>query len=387
MKKRPRRLSAAFVKTVTTPGRYGDGFGGFGLSLLVKTRKYDGVAKSWSQRLWIDGGPVNVGLGQYPVVLLSEARQRALENRRTIERGEDPRKPRRSVPTFAEAAERVIELHRPTWKNGERIAGQWRASLRDYALPVLGSMTVDEVTTADVLAVLTPIWSTVPAAADRVRTRISAVLKWTIAEGHRGDNPAGDAVTAALPRKNGGTRHHRAAAHGDMADVLATVRESGAWAGARLALAFTALTATRANEVLGMTWAEVDTDAATWTVPASRMKTKREHRIPLSRQSLAILDEAREVPRRGGDLVFPAPRGGVLFNTALLRLLDGTGTTTHGMRSAFSSWCADNGTDREVREAALAHVVGGTAGAYQRSDLFLRRKDLMEAWGAHILGK
>ena len=156
MKKRPRRLSAAFAKTATTPGRFGDGFGGFGLSLLVKTRKYDGVAKSWSQRLWIDGGPVNVGLGQYPIVTLSEARARALDNRRMVERGEDPRKPRRSVPTFAAAAEAVIELHRPTWKNGERIASQWRASIRDYALPVLGGMTVDRITTADILAVVIP---------------------------------------------------------------------------------------------------------------------------------------------------------------------------------------------------------------------------------------
>ena len=167
-----------------------------------------------------------------------------------------------------------------------------------------------------------------------------------------------------------------------MAEVLAKVREGGAWIGARLALAFVALTATRANEVLGARWSEIDGD--TWTIPADRMKTKREHRIPLSRPALDILDEAREVPRRGGDLVFPAPRGGVLYNTALLRLLDGTGTTTHGMRSAFSSWCADNGTDREVREAALAHVVGGTAGAYQRSDLHERRRELMQQWADYI---
>ena len=381
--KRPTRLSAAFVRTVKDPGRYGDGRGSFGLSLLVQRRAAGGLAKSWSQRLWVSGGPVNVGLGAYPIVTLSEARQRALDNRRMVERGEDPRKPRRSVPTFAEAAEAVIALHRPTWKNGERIAGQWRASLRDYALPVLGDKRVDAIATAHVLAVLSPIWTTVPATADRVRTRVSAIMKWTIAEGHRTDNPAGEAVTAALPRQNGGTRHHRAVGHADVAEVLAKVQEGGTWIGARLALAFVALTSCRAGEVLGMTWAEVDGD--TWTVPASRMKTKREHRVPLARQSLAILDEAREVPRRGGDLVFPAPRGGRLYNTALLRLLDGTGTTTHGMRSAFSSWCADNGTDREVREAALAHVVAGVEGSYQRSDLFLRRREVMQAWGAYIM--
>ena len=383
--RRPTRLSAAFVKTATAPGRYGDGRGGFGLSLLVQGRKDGGVAKSWSQRLWIAGKAVNGGLGAYPIVTLSQARAKALDNRRMVERGEDPRKPRRSVPTFAAAAAAVIELHRPTWKGSARTEVQWLATLRDYALPVLGDKRVDIITTADILAALTPIWSTVPAAADRARTRISAVMKWAIAEGHRADNPAGEAITAALPRQNGGTRHHRAAAHGDMADVLATVRDSGAWIGARLALSFCALTSCRANEVLGATWSEVDLESATWTIPADRMKTKREHRVPLSTQALRVLDEAREAPRRGGDLVFPAPRGGVLYNKALLELLDGTGTTTHGFRSAFSSWCADSGTDREVREAALAHVVGGTEGAYMRSDLYERRRELMQTWADYIM--
>ena len=390
MKRRPRRLSAAFVKTVTEPGRYGDGFGGFGLSLLVKPRKYGGVARSWSQRLWIDGKAVNVGLGQYPVVLLSEARQRALDNRRMVERGEDPRKPRRVVPTFAEAVEAVIELHRPTWKNGERIAGQWRQSLRDYALPKLGELTVDSITTADVLSVLSPIWSTVPTVAERLRTRIGAVMKWAVAEGYRTDNPAGDALKAALPRTNGKTtKHHRAAAPADVAGILAKVRESGGWAGTKLALAFVALTAARPNEVCGMTWAEVDGD--TWTIPAARMKAKREHRVPLSRQALDVLDEAAVLARGGVEpagLVFPAPRGGAHYNKALLDVLKGTGTesTTHGLRSAFSTWCADTGRDFELRETAIAHTVGSAVvQAYQRSDLHERRRSLMADWASFIM--
>ena len=385
-KRRPGRLSAAFVRTVTDPGRYGDGFGGFGLSLLVKRRKHGGVAKSWSQRLWIGGKGVNVGLGQYPVVLLSEARQRALENRRTVEQGGDPRQRSGSaVPTFAEACERVIAVHAATWKGGGRTAENWRASLRDYALARLGSMPVDTITPADVLAVVLPIWTAKHTTAERVRVRIGAVLKWTVAEGYRADNPAGDAITAALPRNGGHNRgHHRAAAHADMADVLSKVRVADAWKGAKLALEFVALTATRAAEVRGMTWREVE--AATWTIQAARMKTAREHRVPLSRQALRVLDEARTFSGGADERVFPSQTGKQMTNAVLLRVLTGmdTGTTTHGMRSAFRSWAADTGADREVAEAALAHTVKGVEGAYQRSDLFERRRDVMQAWADYI---
>ena len=385
--KRPARLSAAFVKTVKDPGRYGDGRGGFGLSLLVQRRAAGGLARSWSQRLWIDGGPVNVGLGAYPIVTLAEARAKALENRRMVERGEDPRKPRRTVPTFADACERVIELHRPTWKNS-RTAGQWRGSLAAHALPVLGGMTVDTIGTGDVLRVLRPLWTDRPAIAGQLRTRISAVMRWCIGEGHRTDNPAGDAVTAALPRQNGTRQHHRAADHADVAGVLATVRDSGAWEGAKLALAFTALTATRGAEARGATWVEIDGD--TWNIPGERMKTGRPHRIPLSRQALDVLREARALSRGGVEpegVVFPAVRGGELSGTVLLRALAGTDSTVHGFRSSFRSWCADTGVDRELAEAALAHVAGTVERAYQRSDMHERRRDLMQSWADYIMPK
>ena len=385
-KRRPRRLTAAFVRTVTEPGRYGDGFGGFGLSLLVKLRKYGGVAKSWSQRLWIGGRAVNVGLGPFPVVNLSEARQRALDNRRMVEQGGDPRKPSGSaVPTFAEACERVVEIHAATWKGGGRTVDQWRASLRDYALPRLGSKKVDTIAPADVLAVLLPIWTTKHATADRLRVRIGAVMRWAIAEGHRADNPAGEAITAALPRQNGGTRHHRTVAHRELADVLGKVRASGAWTCTKLALEFIALTATRAAEVRGMTWAEVD--GATWTIPAGRMKTGREHRVPLSGAARRVLDEARAVSGGGADdRVFPSQTGKQIANAVLLRLLTDlqANTTTHGLRSAFRSWAADQGVDRELAEAALAHTVKGVESAYQRSDMHERRRELMERWADYI---
>ena len=200
--KRPKMLSATFVRTVSRPGRYGDGRGGFGLSLLVKPRDNGRLSKSWCQRLCIDGHLTNVGLGAYPLVTLKEARDKALANRRAVEQGLDPRSQRAAarVPTFAEAAEAVIKIHAETWKNGSRSEEIWRQSLGDYVMPKLGRKQVDRITTSDVLSAITPIWTSRRETAKRVRQRISAVMKWAVAEGLRQDNPAGTPSRRPCPR-------------------------------------------------------------------------------------------------------------------------------------------------------------------------------------------
>ena len=214
----------------------------------------------------------------------------------------------------------------------------------------------------------------------------SAVMRWCVAERHRVDDPAGEAVRSALPKNgNGEKRHHRAVGHADVVDVLATVRSSSGWAGARLAVEFVTLTATRSDEGRAARWDEIDQEGRTWTIPGERMKTAQEHRVPLSRQALAVLDEAR---RLGDDeLIFPAARGrGAIAGPvlgALLRELNIPGTL-HGMRASFRSWCADTGVDRETAEAALAHVVRGVEGAYQRSDLLTRRAEVMQTWADYV---
>ena len=158
--KRPKRLSATFVNTVNVPGRYGDGRGGHGLSLLVKPASTGGFPKSWAQRIRLDGKAANVGLGAYPVVTLARARQKALANARTVSEGRDPRDRTGRAPTFEQAVETVLEIHAENWKDGGKSAAQWRASLRDYAVPKIGRKRVDRMTTADVMEVLLPIWST-----------------------------------------------------------------------------------------------------------------------------------------------------------------------------------------------------------------------------------
>ena len=381
MRKRP--LTAAFVARVKTPGRYGDGgHGGLGLYLRVHRMTSGRVSKSWGQRIRVGGKPTNLGLGSYPVVTLREAREKALENRRSIHWGHDPRAAR--VPTFEAAVETVMAIHSPTWKDPSRIAGQWRQTLRDYTYPRIGRKRVSEVATADVLDILKPIWSSKPAAARVVRQRIGAVMKWAVAKGYRSDNPAGDAIAAALPRNGNATRHHQALPHGEVAAALDKVRNSGSHAGVRLALEFMVLTATRSNEVRGATWDEFDHDV--WTIPASRMKAKREHRVPLSRRALEILEEARKRHDDGG-IVFRGAKGGGInasMFSGLLRHL-GIEGTPHGMRSSFRDWCSETGVAREVAEAALAHVVKNKVeAAYARSDLLDRRREVVEAWAAYL---
>ncbi len=384
---RPAALSAAFVRTVTRPGRYGDGRGGYGLSLRVMPMANGRISKTWSQRVRLAGRPNNLGLGRYPLVSLAEARAAALKNARAIAQGLDPRGGR--VPTFEEAAEQVIALHEPTWKHGARSAGIWRSSLQAYVMPLLGRLSVADVTTAHVLSCLVPIWTAKPVTARRVRQRIGAVMKWAVAKRYRADNPAGDAIAEALPKTNGGAKKPmRALPHADVGAALDRIRESGAWPATKLALEFLTLTACRSGEVRLAQWTEVDVDAALWTVPAKHTKTARPHRVPLAGRAVEVLREAAQYAD-GSGLVFPSVTGRPLSDNTLSKLLRelGLGGTPHGMRSAFRSWCADTNQPRELAEAALAHVVRGVEGAYQRSDVLAARRELAADWAAYLGGR
>ena len=380
---RPRKLSASFVKTVRRPGRYGDGRGGFGLSLLVKPTSTGRISRTWAQRLYINGRAVNLGLGAYPLVTLKEARAKALENRRALARGMDPRSG--GIPTFARAAEKVIAIHRANWKPGSDTEEQWRQSLRTYVYPKIGDKRVNKITSTDVMAVLLPIWNEKRVTATRVRNRISAVMRWAVAKEYREGNPAGDTIAAALPRNGVRTVHHRALPHAQVARALARVRASTSQPVTKLAFEFLVLTASRSGEARSARWADIDARAATWTVPGEHMKTGREHRVPLSSRALEVLAQAR---RRcnGSELAFPSPAGRKLTGNTLsllCRRLE-IAAVPHGFRSSFRDWCAERGVPREVAESALAHAVKGVEGAYLRSDLFERRREVMEAWADYV---
>ena len=374
-------LTAAFVKTVIRPGRYGDGRGGLGVSLLVRAMSNGRWSKTWSQRLQIGGRPVMIGLGAYPVVGLADARAKALRNAREREAGRDPRSP--PMPTFSQAAETYIALRQGEWRDGGRTEQSWRQSLRVHAAPLAG-VRVSDIQTAHVLAILMPIWNVKPDTARKVKQRVSSVMQWCMAANYRTDDPAGPAVSAALPSNNGKAAHLKALAHGDVARALAKIDASAAWVGTKRAIRFVALTACRSGEARGCVWNEIDLEAATWTIPSTRTKTKVAHRIPLSGAAMAVVQEARA--DADGPLVFPGARGKQQADSNLSGLFRDLGIdgTTHGLRTSFRNWCAESGLPRELAESALAHVVGGTEGAYFRTDLYELRRELMEKWADYL---
>ena len=379
--KRPKRLSASFVRTVNVPGRYGDGRGGFGVSLLVKANTSGGFSKTFSQRLRIGGKPVMIGLGAYPVVTLARAREKALKNARLVEQGKDPRVPKRTVPTFEEAAEQVIALRREGWR-GTGSETQWRAMLARYAFPLIGSKPVDKVDSADVLAILGPIWFTKAETARRLKQRLGVIMRWTIVAGHRtaADPVAG--ISEALPKQNGGKKHFRSLPHGEVAGALVRIRNSQAWTTTRLCLELQILTAVRPSEARLAEWQEIDLQGRLWMIPGERMKGGREHRVPLSVRAVEVLEEATDLSGPEG-LVFPGPSGRPISIATATKLLKDLGipAVAHGFRASFRSWAADAGHVREVAEMALGHVVGGVEGSYQRSDLLDQRRELMRSWG------
>ena len=378
------KLTDRKVKALWHPGRYSDGAT---LYLMVTP----GGSKQWIQRLTVRGKQTDIGLGGYPVVGLREAREKAQANRARARAGADPllEKRRTTVPTFRNLAAQHIDALRPTWRNAKH-AAQWGSTLAAYAYPYIGNRPVDQVTRADVIGLLSPIWTEKPETARRVRQRVKAVMARAIAMQYIEFNPAGEGIAAALARLPRIKAHHKALPYAQLPAALKAVRESPATPAVKLGFLLLALTACRSGEVRGARWEEVDLETATWTVPAERMKAGRAHRVPLSDEAIAVLEEARELDN-GSGLVFPAPRssGGLsdMAFTQLLRRL-GLDFVPHGLRSSFRDWAAERtSAPHAVMEAVLAHSVrNSTEAAYFRSDLFDLRRGLMAEWGEYLGG-
>ena len=377
-------LSARKVETAR-PGRHSDGHG---LLLLVKPSG----ARSWVLRYQIDGRRRDMGLGSWPEVTLSMARDRALDARRSIASGRDPLHEKAKIKKllFRDAATAVIESKRSGWRNAKH-AAQWTATLEHYAYPLLGDCDVCAITTENVIAVLSPIWTEKPETASRVRQRIEAVLDYASAIGVRQDaNPARwrghlDHLLAR-PSKVRSVVHHRALDWRKMAGLMAELAERDGY-GAR-ALTFAILTATRSGEVRGATWSEIDIDRKVWIIPAGRMKAGKEHRVPLSDAALAQLGDS-QAPR---DVIFPGGKGfkspmSDMTLAAVLKRVGQHGITVHGFRSSFRDWAGETTNfPREVIEAALAHRLKDKAeAAYARGDLFQKRRTLMQAWADFLV--
>lgn len=376
------QLTETKIKALTTPGVYADGDG-----LYIRVAK--GGSKSWTF-IWRRGKDRHeIGLGGHgrgtAPVSLTLAREKADAIRNQLARGEDPRTARRSrAVTFADCMAEVLKARAPRWKNAKH-AAQWTMTLREYAKPLHG-LPVAGITVRDVKDCVEPYWTATPETGERLRSRIEIVINHAIALGYRTDaNPAvyrGLLENVLGPRQKLTRGHHAAAAYKDAPTIARAL--AGAHGTAARAVEFVMLTAARTGEARGATWGEIDFDVAIWTVPANRMKAGKEHRVPLSTRAIEILADMRA--RGNGDSIFAdKPGGAAVSDTAMTKSLrraapDAT-ATLHGLRSTFRDWAGDvSHHPRDTIEAALAHTLDATEGAYRRSDALAKRRALMQDW-------
>jgi integrase len=383
----PRKVSSA------GPGKYEDGGG---LRLVVSTSG----AKKWVLRFTIDRKRREMGLGSFPDVGLSEAREESAKHRKKAKTGVDPIEARQSepdqIPTFTSCAARYIRAQRSGWKNAKH-ARQWVSTLKTYARPEIGSKRVGDISTEDILKVLSPIWTTKTETAKRVQGRVENILDYAAAHKYRDPlNPARwrGHLDKLLPKPSRvkTVTHHPAMPHTEVPAFMAELSSNDSVSA--LALRFLMLTAARTNEVLQAQWSEIDSDGAIWSVPASRMKAKRVHRVPLSYVATFVLETLPRIA--GSSYLFPGTRNGrPLSNMALLQLMRGMGYgvnggrgdyVPHGFRSSFRDWSGEvSSFPRDVAEMALAHVVENKVeAAYRRGDLFEKRRMMMQQWAEYL---
>ena len=385
------KLTLAFIRSLAPDGRthrYSDG------GTLLLSLSPTG-ARTWIQRLTVAGRRHDIGLGGWPTVTITEARARALENRRLARRGGNPlaaRQARAQQPiiTFRLAAQKYHAANRGRWRTDDS-ASRFLSSLAKHAFPRIGGMPVEQIAGPDVIACLLPVWTRTPSVGRRVKQRMALVFDYCQAHGYTKANPC-NGIEAALPARKAKTVHHRALPYAGVPAVLRTIADNDqVLPVARACFVFLVLTAVRSGEARGARWREVDLDEREWRIPADRMKADREHRIPLPDAALDILQRFRPRDARDAALVFPSPlTGRQLSDMTLLRCLKTTGladrTTVHGFRSSFRDWAAErSGHTRDVIETALAHTVGDDVErSYARSDLFDQRRALMAQWAAYV---
>ena len=374
-------LSATAVRNLKEPGKYYDLHG---LFLRIEPTG----SRRWVQRVSVAGRQREIGLGSADLVTLAEARELAVSNKKLARAGGDPlaaKQQHLAIPSLNEAIDKVIELYAPTWTNAKH-AAQFKSTLTNYVTPRLGRRPVNDIQAADILSVLQPIWVDKNETARRVKQRIGTVMKWAIAQGYRTDDPT-LALNQVLPKPNRKPKHRASLPYTDVADCLNAIKNSDAMLSTKLAIELLVLTATRSGEVRLADWSEVDLDAKTWTIPAERMKMKEEHIIPLSDRALHVLQQANALGDDG--LIFPGMRSGrPMSDMTMSKLVKELGypVDIHGFRTSFRTWVQEQtNTAHEVAERALAHkTTNKVEAAYARSDLFEKRRKLMDAWASYL---
>jgi integrase len=385
----PRRAKGLTVKSVETLGK---GYHADGGGLYLQVTGNGG--RSWVFRYQRTGKRRDMGLGPVYLVGLAEARRRALECRRCLFEGIDPLERKRSQSiaaaigaaktiTFREAAEQYIAAHQASWRAKQHLA-RWHRTLGKYVYPVFGDLPAQAIDIALVMKVLEPIWPKMPESAARIRGRIESVLDWaTVRQYRAGDNPARwrGHLDKLLPKVSKISKVKHAMPYAEIGAFMTDLRQRDTVT-AR-ALEFAILTAARPGEAIGARWSEVNFAERLWTIPPSRMKAHREHRVPLSNAAMAVIEKMAAI--RSSEYVFPGrSNGSSVSHTAFSDQIETLGhrATAHGFLSTFRDWAAERTNfPNEVAEMALAHAVGDKVeAAYRRGDLFQKRQQLMDAW-------
>jgi len=378
-------LTALKVRNLKEPGRYSDGDG-----LMLEVGK-SGRA-SWMLRVQSNGRRRDIGLGSSALVSLAEAREEASRIRKAIHAGQDPvaerKKVRHEVPTFRNAALKVHEERKLSWKNGKH-QDQWLTTLKTYAFPWLGDRLVSDIEGSAIRNVLAAIWLSKPETARRVRQRIGVVLDWSYSQGFRSSEAPMRSISRGLPRQPKTGRHFEALPFEEMPTFLACLRDRSSVG--RLALEFLILTAARSGEVRGAIWSEIDLKKNLWTVPAERMKAGKPHVVPLSKEAIDVLSRAKTFAVPASELIFPGQKVmKPMSDMTLLKILRDMEQpfTVHGFRSTFRDWVAEETHyPGEIAETALAHAIPNKVeAAYRRTDFLEKRRGLMREWGAYCTG-
>lgn len=383
------KLTAMAVKAAKRPGRYIDGQG---LMLVVK----ESGARSWQLRIQVEGKRRDFGLGSLSEVTLSEARERALETRKKIRAGWDPSQDKTAstslktqIKAFREIAAALHDERKGDWRN-KKHKEQWLSSLKAYAFPYIGDVSVEDIAGPQIRDLLLPIWQEKPETARRVMQRVGKVLDWAYANGLRTTEAPLRSVRAGLPRQLKSADHFAAMPYEQVGSFIKKLAENDTVG--RLALRFLIFTAARSGEVRGATWGEVDLERGLWTVPAERMKAKKEHVVPLSKPALDVLKiaAALRTSRAADEPLFPGMKGGALSDmtlTKVLRTVSDEQWTVHGFRSSFRDWAAERTSfSSEVAETALAHAIPNkVVAAYRRTNFLEKRQEMMAQWAAYLL--
>ena len=388
-KKHPNNeLTALKIKKLTIPGRYADGN-----NLYLEVDKSG--ARRWTLRVTILGRRRDMGLGGISTVSLEEARELAYQYRKIARSGGDPilerQKNRGLQTTLIYCTKKVHEINLPTWKN-EKFAKQWLSSLEHHVFPTIGKLPISQVTSADILRVLTPIWNTKGDTAKKIKQRLRMIIKWARAQGYfQGDDPV-ELAEQALPKQLKSDDHHKSLEFEKLPEMITNLRKSKISLPTKLALEFTILSACRTSEVLNAKWEEIDLTKLIWSIPSERMKGGKVHQVPLTDRMTVILNDCKKL-KTNNDLLFPSEINGEALSNNTMRLalkkrlkVD---ATVHGMRSSFKDWASETTNfANEVSEMALAHKISNkTELAYRRRTLIEKRRHLMQKWSDYLNNK